>query len=412
MRASLIITAAGSSTRFNTSFASAKKLTASSSPMAKSKIFFELGGVAVLERTLKAFSAISAIKETLVTVPPGLEREAAAWARSRGFKKIKWIAGGQTRAESVLNGLKKTSLTNPLIIVHDGARPLIATQTIKKMLTKANQYDGVLLARRVIPTLKKISANGSRVEATIDRSQLAEAETPQIIKRKALLGAYRKVPNALSFTDESGLIEAAGGKMGVFLHTDWNPKLTHYSDYELAEARVHFDLCAKGATGMEADASRVGIGYDIHRLVSGRKLWIGGVKVPFEKGSLGHSDGDALLHSITDAILGSLGLGDIGDWFSDQDPKLKNIQSSKLLIRVLQQAHEMGWKPSQVDSNVILEKPKLGSFKVQVRKSLAKLLNLPIERVSVKARTYEGLPPFGTSEAWACQSIVVMKKVS
>ncbi len=405
MRVSLIITAAGASTRF------AKTIPKAGRKKTGSKLFFELGGIPVLERTLRAFSSISEIRETYVTVQPGFEREASAWGNARGFKKVKWIAGGKTRAESVLFALKKTSSKNSHVMVHDGARPFVAPAAVKKLFTKIKKYDGILLGRQVVATLKKVSLSGGRVEGTVDRSRLAEAETPQLVKRQVLLNAYRKVPGALSFTDESSLVEAAGGKMGILLHADWNPKLTHYADFELAEARVRFDLCAKSATGMDADASRMGIGYDIHRLVAGRKLWIGGIKIPFEKGSLGHSDGDALLHSITDAILGAMGLGDIGDWFSDRNPKYKNIQSSKLLAQVLERTKALGWRPSQVDTNVILEKPKLGPLKMKIRTSVAKLLNLPLTHVSVKARTYEGLAPIGTGEAWVSQAIVIMQKI-
>lgn len=396
MRVSLIITAAGSSSRFTKTLP-----TKAASFKATSKLFFELGGIPVLERTIMAFRNIPGISEVCVTVSPGAEKESKAWGETKGFKKIKWIAGGKTRAESVFNALKKTSPKSAWVMVHDGARPLIKKETIKRLLKKASAYDGLLLAKSVVPTLKKVSATGSRVEGTVDRASLAEAETPQIVRRQVLLNAYQRVPNSLSFTDESGLVEAAGGKMGVLLHTDWNPKLTHYADYELAEAKMN-----------SAGEIRIGNGYDIHRLVQGRKLWIGGVRIPFEKGSLGHSDGDALLHSITDAVLGALGLGDIGDWFSDRDPKYKGIQSSKLLTEVLQKAASLGWKPFQLDANVILEKPKLGPIKLKLRQSLVKLLDLPLERISIKARTYEGLPPIGTGEAWACQSIVIMKKIS
>ena len=408
MRVSLIITAAGASTRF----AKTIPKTSREKKTQGSKLFFELGGMPVLERTLRAFSKVPGISEVLVTVSPGAEKVSKAWGDKLGFKKIKWVSGGKTRAESVLNALKKTSSQSSWVMVHDGARPLILPATIRLLMKKAAKYDGILLARRVVPTLKKISVSGNKVEATVDRSVLAEAETPQMVRRSVLIDAYRRVPQALSFTDESGLVEAAGRQMGVLLHTDWNPKITHYADYELAQARLHFDLCAESATDKSAgEEIRIGKGYDIHRLVSGRKLWIGGIRIPFEKGSLGHSDGDALLHSVTDAILGSLGLGDIGDWFSDKNPKYKNIQSSKLLTQVLAKASESGWQPFQVDTNVILEKPKLGPLKIKIRKSLAKLLALPLDRISVKARTHEGFAPIGTGEAWACQAVVVMHKI-
>ena len=208
MRASLIITAAGSSSRFRESLTPAASLKSQK----VSKIFFELGGIPVLERTLKAFSAIPQIKETIVTVQPGHELEAARWASRRGLKNIKFVAGGKTRAESVYLGLKKTSSLNSLTIVHDGARPFIKREAVQKLLAQAAKYDGILLARQVIPTLKKISPDKRQIEGTVDRSQLAEAETPQIVKRSFLLNAYKNVPNAFAFTDESSLVEAAGGK--------------------------------------------------------------------------------------------------------------------------------------------------------------------------------------------------------
>lgn len=400
MRASLIVTAAGSGVRFRESQPGKSQ--------APSKLFLDLGGMPVLEKTLRAFSGISQIKETWVTVEPGTKNKLQAWASARKLKNISWIEGGKTRAESVLYALKKTSPRNSWVLVHDGARPMIQTATVKNLIAKSSHYDGILLARKVVPTLKKLSPNQKYLSGTVDRSNLVEAETPQLIKRDFLLRAYKEVRDAHNFTDESSLVEAAGGKMGVLLHTDWNPKITHYSDYELVST-----LCTHRTTNQAANDTaeiRIGKGYDIHRLVAGRKLWIGGIHVPFEKGSLGHSDGDALLHSITDAILGALGLGDIGDWFSDRNPKYKDIRSKVLLQEVLQKAHNLGWLPSQIDTNIILEKPRLGPLKIEIRKAISKMTGLTLENVSVKGRTYEGLPPFGTGEAWAAEAIVILKR--
>lgn len=153
---------------------------------------------------------------------------------------------------------------------------------------------------------------------------------------------------------------------------------------------------------------RVGIGYDIHRLVDGRPLILGGTQIQFEKGLLGHSDGDALLHSIADAILGACALGDIGKHFPDTDPKFKGADSCELLSRVVSLAKDNGWKVNNVDSNIIAERPKLAPYIDKMREKIAEILNLPIEFVSVKARTNEKLGDVGDGNAIATQAIVLL----
>jgi 2-C-methyl-D-erythritol 2,4-cyclodiphosphate synthase len=145
--------------------------------------------------------------------------------------------------------------------------------------------------------------------------------------------------------------------------------------------------------------------------VKGRKFYLGGIVIPSPKGALGHSDGDALLHAIADAILGAIGAGDIGEWFSDRDPKFKNIRSTRILATILAEAKRRGWQPYHADTNIILETPKLYKHKPRIRKSVAKLLGLPEKDVSIKARTREGLGPEGEGLAVTCETVVSMKKV-
>jgi 2-C-methyl-D-erythritol 2,4-cyclodiphosphate synthase len=148
---------------------------------------------------------------------------------------------------------------------------------------------------------------------------------------------------------------------------------------------------------------RIGLGYDIHRLEPGRAMMIGGVKLPYESGPMGHSDGDALLHALCDAMLGAAGLGDIGEHFPDTDPRHKDAASSKFVQAVLKMVTEKGFRIGNVDADVYLEKPKLGPKKMDIRRNIAELLGVPVERVSVKARTMEGLGPIGESRAYAAQ---------
>ena len=405
MRVSLIIPAAGLSSRFYQSLVGSDKTAVvcrPEDPSSRSKLFFELNGKAVLLQTLHAFSKIPAIQETIVCISPEMRPEVKKWERLLKGHKIRWISGGKTRAESVWNALKKTSPRSDWIMVHDGARPLIKKSTIEQVLKTALGWDGVILARKVVPTIKRVLSEDHRIQETVDRNVLYEAETPQLVRRDVLLKAYKQNPRAFEATDEAGLLEAIGARVRVMPHGEWNPKLTTLTDLKLAKAMTEKNIPGE---------VRVGIGFDTHRLVKGRKFYLGGIVIPSPKGALGHSDGDALLHAVADAILGGIGAGDIGEWFSDRDPKIKNIRSTRILATILAEAKRRGWQPYHVDTNIILESPKLYSHKPKIRASVAKCLGLPVADVSVKARTREGLGPEGEGLAVTCEAVVSMRKV-
>ncbi len=306
MRVSLIIPAAGLGSRFLQSLSGKERKKISF----QSKLFYSLDGEPVLWRTLKAFQNISQIRETIVAISPEMRPEVKKWARSIVARNLRWVVGGTKRAESVWNALQKTSPRNSWVMVHDGARPLVSLDSIQKVLASAEGWDGVILARKVVPTIKRVLTEEHRIQETVDRSSLYEAETPQLLRRDVLMKAYHENPRAGEATDEAGLLEAIGAKVRVVPHGDWNPKLTTANDLLLAKAMVEKKYSPE---------VRVGIGFDTHRLVKGRKFYLGGTLIPFVKGPLGHSDGDALLHAITDAMLGAMGAGDIGEWFSGID---------------------------------------------------------------------------------------------
>ena len=399
MRVSLIIPAAGLGSRFRQSLSrSAKKV-----PSGRSKLFYELNGEPVLLKTLRAFSKIPGITETIVAISPEMRPEVKKWARRVKAPKIRWILGGKTRAESVWNALKKTSPRSHWIMVHDGARPLVTPDAIRQVLKAGKGWEGVILARKVVPTIKKVLTDDGHIRETVDRNALYEAETPQLVRRDVLLKAYKQIPKAFEATDEAGLLEAIGARVRVMPHEDWNPKLTTLTDLMLAKAMTEKN---------NSQEVRVGIGFDTHRLVKGRKFYLGGIVIPSPKGALGHSDGDTLLHALTDAILGAIGAGDIGEWFSDRDPKFKNIRSTKILEVILAEAKRRGWRPYHADTNIILETPKLYAYKPKIRKNVAKCLGLPEEDVSIKARTQEGLGPEGEGLAVTCEAVVSMRKVN
>ena len=398
MRVSLIIPAAGLGSRFLQSLNCSDKTV---SPC-RSKLFYQLDGEPVLLRTLRVFGNIPGISETIVVISPEMRPEVKKWVRSIKGSKIRWILGGKTRAESVWNALKKTSPSSGWIMVHDGARPLVTSSAIKQVLKAGKDWDGVILARKVVPTIKRVLTEDGHIRETVDRNALYEAETPQLARREILLKAYKQNPRAFEATDEAGLLEAIGARVRVVPHGNWNPKLTTLTDLMLAKAMTEKNVSSE---------VRVGIGFDTHRLVKGRKFYLGGIVIPSPKGALGHSDGDALLHALADAILGAIGAGDIGEWFSDRDPKFKNIRSTKILGVILTEAKRRGWQPYHADTNIILESPKLYAHKPRIRKSVAKCLGLPEKDVSIKARTREGLGPEGEGLAVTCEAVISMRKI-
>ena len=399
MRVSLIIPAAGLGSRFRQSLSRSDKKVSS----CRSKLCYQLNGEPVLLRTLRAFEQIPEICEMIVAISPEMLPEVKGWTRSIRGLTVRWSLGGKTRAESVWNALKKTSLQSDWIMVHDGARPLITPHAIRQVLKAGKDWDGVILARKVVPTIKRVLTEDGHIRETVDRNALYEAETPQLVRREMLLRAYKQNPRAFEATDEAGLLEAIGARVRVMPHGDWNPKLTTLTDLMLAKATTEKNILPE---------VRVGIGFDTHRLVKGRKFYLGGMVIPSPKGALGHSDGDALLHALADAILGAIGAGDIGEWFSDRDPKFKNIRSTKILGVILAEAKRRGWQPYHADTNIILESPKLYAHKSKIRKSVAKCLELDEKDVSIKARTREGLGPEGEGLAVTCEAVVSMRKVT
>lgn len=399
MKASLIIAAGGSGSRFQKTLQASKCLPENldKSQAPPSKLFFHLAGKPLLAHTVQVFQTISQIREIVIAAPRDAHALLKAMIRDYSWKNVKIVQGGETRAESVYKALTRTSAANEWVLVHDGARPFVSPEAVEKLCGAAKSCEAAILGKKVVPTIKETESDGSIVR-TVDRSRLSEAETPQMMRRAVLLQAYKELSGAFEMTDESSLMERLGIGVKVVTHDGWNPKITTYKDFELAEACLnqHSKICT-------------GFGRDTHRLVEKRKLLLGGIHIPFNKGPLGHSDGDALLHAVTDAILGTMGAGDIGDWFSDKNPKFKNISSTKMLQAVLDEARRKGFSVTHADTVIILEKPKLGTYKKQMKENIARILKLSPENVSVKAKTAEGLGPEGQGLAVTCEAIVTVK---
>jgi 2-C-methyl-D-erythritol 4-phosphate cytidylyltransferase / 2-C-methyl-D-erythritol 2,4-cyclodiphosphate synthase len=363
------------------------------------KALVELEGETLLERALRAFDGVDAIVERVVAAHPDdvaalSEGRVGAYLRARGGAVV---PGGSSRRQSVLFALRASTSDARNVLVHDAARPFVRKDRIEALLDALVVDEAALLAAPATSTVKRADALGF-VAATLPRDEIRLATTPQGGRRALLRRLLEDAETrGVDATDEASLFEAAGVPTRLVPDDATNFKVTHPSELKLARALV------------AATPPRVGHGYDVHRLVSGRRLVLGGVEIPSDVGLLGHSDGDALLHAIIEALLGAAGLPDIGEHFSDKDARFKDADSRVLLGRVLDELASLGLRPVQVDASILAERPRLGAWKEKIKASLVDLLDLPADRVAVKARTNEGLDAIGRGEAIAVHCVALVR---
>jgi len=355
-----------------------------------------LGGRPIVRWSVEAMLNAGA-SEVVVVVPAGAEtRLAEALARLTGWTAV---VGGETRAESVRAGL--AALTGPAsqpVLIHDAARPLLGGDVIQRLLTALQSSDGAIPALPVADTLKR-GVDGA-ITDTIDRSALWRAQTPQAFRADRLIAAWKTWPSEETPTDDAAVVERDGGRVALVEGDARLMKLTFPEDFEMAEA-----LIAAG-TRMQ---TRVGSGFDAHRWGPGGSVWLCGVEIPHDQTLIGHSDADAGLHALTDAILGALGDGDIGDHFPPTDPKWKGAASDQFLIHAVERAAARGGRVVHVDVTVICERPKVKPHRQAMRERLAEILSLPLEAVSVKATTTEAMGFTGRGEGLAAQAIATIE---
>jgi 2-C-methyl-D-erythritol 4-phosphate cytidylyltransferase/2-C-methyl-D-erythritol 2,4-cyclodiphosphate synthase len=282
-------------------------------------------------------------------------------------------------------------------LIHDAARPFATADLISKTIAAAAESGAALAALGARDTVKQ-GADGV-VRATLDRRTIFLAQTPQAFRRDVLRDALAINSDA---TDEAALAEQAGHEVRLVEGESTNIKITTPEDLPIAEA-----IAQRGAR--PARTGRAGLGYDLHRLVEGRPLILGGVAIPFDRGLAGHSDADAICHAITDAILGAAGAGDIGRHFPDTDPQWKGASSLDLLRRAVAIVRAQGLAVGNVDATVILERPKLAPYVDRMRATLAEALEVTIDRVSIKAKTNEGVGEIGRGEAIAVHAIALVR---
>ena len=301
--------------------------------------------------------------------------------------KIKILVGGKTRAESskiCLNYLKKINPRN--VFIHDAARPNFSVNLILKLLKGLKNNDGIVPVIDVVDTVKL--RDGNKIK-NFNKKNIYLSQTPQLFKYKILLNLQSQIKK--DTTDDSALLVDAQKKLKFIRGEKENKKITTIEDIE--PRNIFY-----------------GIGWDIHRLVPKRKLYLGGMIIKSKIGTLGHSDGDPVLHAITDAILGACRMGDIGEKFSDKSKKFKNIRSTILLQKILKDIKLKNYFINNLDINIILQTPKIKKYKKRIINSISKLCKISKERINLKGKTSEKLGLIGKEKAVACEVIVSIKK--
>ena len=354
-----------------------------------------LAGKPVARWSLEAMLAAGARRVVVVTPAEDGEVAAKAFAGLEGWRLA---AGGATRDRSVIAGLEALGATDDeIVLIHDAARPLLTASHIDALIAALAHADGALPALPVADTLKRREAPAS-VVSTVDRAGLWRAQTPQAFRYGVLRQAYDRWPVDESPTDDAAVVERAGGRIAL---TEGDPrlmKLTYPEDFEMAE------LMALGARSV-----RIGQGIDAHRFGPGAGVWLCGVFIPHTGALIGHSDADAGLHALTDALLGAIGEGDIGDHFPPSDPQWRGAPSHVFLTHAVALIAGRGGRVANVDVTLICERPKIKPHREAMRARLAELLDLPLDRVSVKATTTEAMGFTGREEGLAAMAVATVE---
>jgi 2-C-methyl-D-erythritol 4-phosphate cytidylyltransferase/2-C-methyl-D-erythritol 2,4-cyclodiphosphate synthase len=304
------------------------------------------------------------------------------------------VLGGATRRQSVRNGLAALAERGAdRVLIHDAARPFLPAPVIDRLLAALDQAEGAV---PVLPVVDTLARGDARLGETVPREDLVRVQTPQAFRFAGILRAHAEWAGGEA-TDDAQVARAAGLDVATVAGDPRLEKLTYDEDFRRAEA-----LIAAQAV------PRTGFGFDVHAFGPGDALWLGGVRLGHDRGLIGHSDADVLLHAITDALLGAVGAGDIGDHFPPSDPQWRGAPSSQFLERARDLVERNGGRIAHVDATIICEAPRIGPHREAMRRRIADLLRLPMPSVSVKATTTEGLGFTGRGEGIAAQAVATV----
>ncbi len=363
------------------------------------KQFHFLSGSPILVHTVRKFATADCVDSIVVVVPADRVDSTKELLLEYDLfdNTVSVLAGGKRRQDSVKCGLDSLSTDVDVVLVHDGARPLVTEEIIVRCVVAAESSGAAIAAVPVKDTLKRADDKGRIVE-TVDRETLWQAQTPQGARAALLLAAYKESAGQ-DATDEASLLELAGIPVQLIEGSETNIKITRPDDLVIAEKIMQKETIP---------SIRIGHGYDAHQFTDNRDLILGGVQVPFARGLAGHSDADVLTHALCDAILGALGAGDLGTHFPDSDQKFKNIYSIKLLESVMTLAHQQDSTLSNVDITVICQKPKLAAFLPEMKQNLAKACSVADNQINIKATTTEKMGFTGRMEGISCHAVVLL----
>jgi 2-C-methyl-D-erythritol 4-phosphate cytidylyltransferase/2-C-methyl-D-erythritol 2,4-cyclodiphosphate synthase len=391
------------------------------------KQFLPLGGRSLLARSVAAFRQVPAVREIVVVLPADLVADGAALFEPAGHDAdLRIVAGGARRQDSVARGFAAVSPQADIVLVHDAARPLVGRDVIERAIGGAARWGAAVAAVRAQDTVKEAAADEETppIARTLARERIWLAQTPQAFRRQVLAEAIALGERGVEATDEAALAELAGHEVRLVPGDVRNLKITTEVDREIAEALAAAGAGRQEGAGVSQEAGRpqgapaapvsdsfpvrIGLGYDSHRFAEGRPLVLGGVRIPAERGLAGHSDGDAICHAVTDAILGAAGLGDIGALFPDTDPAWKGADSLELLRRAAAQVAAAGYRVASLDIVAIAETPRLAPWREAMRDNLASALGVDRAAVGLKGKTNEKLGALGRAEGLAVHAVALL----
>jgi 2-C-methyl-D-erythritol 4-phosphate cytidylyltransferase/2-C-methyl-D-erythritol 2,4-cyclodiphosphate synthase len=359
-------------------------------------------GRSLLQRSVDLFLDHPMVDEIVVALPAEFAAEPPPYLTGTR-KRIRVVAGGERRQDSVARAFEAVDRDAEIIVIHDAARPFASLGLIERTINAASEAGAALAAMPARDTVKLVvekatPSTPSMVAATIPRHAVYLAQTPQAFRRNVLRDALALSEIGVDATDEATLAERAGYPVRLVDGEERNIKVTTPEDVPVAEA------IARHGLGAPREIVRTGTGYDLHRLVAGRPLVLGGLTIPFEFGALGHSDADVVCHAATDAILGAAALGDIGGHFPDTDPRWKDASSLKLLAHAAALVRGRGCEILNVDVTVVLERPKIRGYVARMREEVAAAIGIHVDAVSIKGKTNEGVDAVGRGEAIAAHA--------
>jgi len=354
------------------------------------KPYHRIAGKTLIEISINKIKQFKQFKELIIVY----NKRHLKYLKKINLKNITTICGGANRQESTSNALnylhKKKGIKN--VLIHDAARPNFTKNLIKKIIFESQKNKVVVPILKLQDALKEKRKKNNFV--SLKKENFFLTQTPQCFNLKIIFNLHKEKSRYID--DDFSLIEN-NYKTKLINGEKKNFKITKKEDFELLRDSYK-------------SKKKVGIGFDVHRLVKNRKLFLGGIIIPSPFGTLGHSDGDPVLHAIIDAILGACKMGDIGEMFSDKSKKFKNINSSILLKRVIEQVKRKNYEINNIDINIITETPKIKRYKKKIIKNISKLCEIPLQNINLKAKTTEKLGVIGREKAIASEVIISILK--